>query len=332
MSKTNALACLFLIFKKNVSFDERKTHCYETQTKMKKSLIYIALFFAISQSVVAQQIFQLTQYANNKFAYNPAVAGSNDYFTAQAGFRKQWAGIEGAPTTIHASVEGNLSQKKSVGLGLLLYNDATGPTSRFGVQIGYAYQLPLNLDGTTQLGFGIAGSLLSQSVDFDQLVLGQGGDPQIGTNAASKFGADAHLGVYLKGKSFSVGLSANQLFGSKFKIVTDDAATIENARHFYLAGDYHYDINEKIALEPTLLLKMVQGANPQAEINLRGYYQNKYWLGVGYRTEDALALMLGAKFADKFSFSYSYDLTTSKLSTVSNGSHELRLAYQFGIF
>lgn len=291
--------------------------------------VFACLFFSIQTK--AQQVFQLTQYMLNDFAYNPAIAGSADNFITKVGFRKQWTGIEGAPTTVLLSGHGNFSQKKSVGVGAMLYSDKTGPTRRMGLNLAYAYHLPLNLEGNMHLGFGIGATVMQYAVNFDELNPAQSGDPGLGNSSENKLGADANLGIFLKGESFSVGLSANQLFASKFKFL-GNAESIQNARHFYLSGNYNYDISEKFGLQPGLLLKMVKGTNPQAEINLKGIYDKKYWLGLSYRTEDALAILVGLQLPMGFNFAYSYDITTSGLNAVAGGTHELSIGYNFNIF
>ena len=73
---------------------------------------------------------------------------------------------------------------------------------------------------------------------------------------------------------------------------------------------------------------------PQFELNARGIYKlnsNNYWLGVAYRTEDAASILLGLDMGSGFNFAYSYDITTSGLNTVSNGSHEITLGYNFAV-
>ncbi len=302
---------------------------------MKKLFFLIALVAILTNIAKAQQIHQLSQYMLNDFAYNPAVAGSSDKFISKFIFRKQWTGVEGAPTTGVLSVHGNLSPEKKIGLGAILYSDVTGPTRRSGVQLAYAYHLPISLDRTTYLGMGLGASIMQYGIKFDELILQQGDDPQIGSAAATKIGADANLGLYLKNPNYWVGVSANQLFASKFKF-DGNTENIQNARHIYLTGGYRYLVNDNFALTPALLAKFVKANRPQAEINLRGAYidannSNEYWLGLAYRTEDALSVLVGLDLGMGFNFAYSYDITTSKLNTVSNGSHEISLGYNFAI-
>jgi len=70
--------------------------------------------------------------------------------------------------------------------------------------------------------------------------------------------------------------------------------------------------------------------NAQFEFNTRMEYNNLYWAGVSYRYQDAVAVLAGVNF-NGFRIGASYDLTTSYLSKVSNGSIEVFLGYCYPI-
>ena len=50
--------------------------------------------------------------------------------------------------------------------------------------------------------------------------------------------------------------------------------------------------------------------------------------GVWYRSKDAFIALIGFQ-TDHVKFGYSYDVTTSKLTTATAGSHEISLTLQF---
>jgi len=64
-------------------------------------------------------------------------------------------------------------------------------------------------------------------------------------------------------------------------------------------------------------------------VSSRMEYDNKYWGGLSYRIQDAVVFMAGINIAGGLSIGYSYDLPTSKIITVSSGSHEIMLVYSF---
>ena len=76
------------------------------------ALAQACFFFSICATQLrAQQIEQYTQYVFNHFSVNPAVAGSKDCIDVRLGFRKQWVGFPGAPTTGWATVQGTIRPK-----------------------------------------------------------------------------------------------------------------------------------------------------------------------------------------------------------------------------
>ena len=58
-------------------------------------------------------------------------------------------------------------------------------------------------------------------------------------------------------------------------------------------------------------------------------YKERFWGGVSYRLQDAVALIFGVQFKD-FKIGYSYDINISKLKLpVGGGTHEFMLSYCF---
>lgn len=272
----------------------------------------------------------------NDFAFNPAVAGSQGQtLVAKVGYRKQWAGGFGGeePSTFLVSGHSSVNPSRSVGLGLMIYNDVTGPTKRTGVNVAYAYHLPIN-SGDQHLSFGLSGTILNYGIDFNALQLTESGDAAAMSNIDSKTTGDANFGAYFYGDGFYAGLAFAQLIGSKLEISDNSTntgtETVQLSRHIFLSGGYKYDINEDFAIEPSIFLRTVPSVSSQVDLNARFIYQDQYWAGLTYRTSDAIAIMLGLALDSGINLAYSYDITTSNLNSVSNGSHEITIGYNYG--
>ena len=67
----------------------------------------------------------------------------------------------------------------------------------------------------------------------------------------------------------------------------------------------------------------------QADLTTRVYYKDDYWVGLSWRTSDAIVLMVGLKY-DRYYFAYAYDITLTDIRKQSFGTHELTLAVKFG--
>ena len=110
------------------------------------TLVLVAAFGANVQQLTASSFYEMYSVL-----HNPATAGSMKYASIGGTFRSQWSGIPGGPQT--GLIFGNTYLKKAkVGIGGYLYNDVTGPTSRNGLQMSYAYHIPMKNDASFSLG------------------------------------------------------------------------------------------------------------------------------------------------------------------------------------
>ena len=65
-------------------------------------------------------------------------------------------------------------------------------------------------------------------------------------------------------------------------------------------------------------------------INCNVLFRNTIWLGVSYRTGDAVIAILEYQVIPQLRIGYAYDATTSDLNNYSSGTHEIMLGFDFG--
>ena len=283
----------------------------------------------MSVGLNAQQLPIFTQYIFNKYVFNPAVTGTEDNFSATANYRYQWQGVTDAPRTYIMSVHGP-HKFKSFGLGGSLYTDVTGPTSKTGMYLSYAYHL--RATDNTKLSLGLSGGLMQYRVDGTKITLADQGDITLANSLMTKMVPDFGFGAYWYSDDFYVGLSVPQFIQAKLDFSDDGAQTLSRlTSHFYLNGGYTFEINQDFSVEPSMMMRYSYPIKPQFDFAAKGIYQKNYYLGLMARTQDAFAIMAGYQTANgKFTFGYSYDITTGGLSGYSNGSHELMIKATFG--
>ena len=64
-----------------------------------KNYIILSVLLLVVGAVSAQQLPHYSQYIDNQYAFNPAVAGSEEHFEANLNNRFQWVGVQDAPRT-----------------------------------------------------------------------------------------------------------------------------------------------------------------------------------------------------------------------------------------
>ncbi len=299
---------------------------------MKKLFIILAAAAFLPKGAAAQQDPMLSQYMFNGLYLNPAYAGSHDYWSSTLSFRSQWVGFDGAPMTTIAAVDGPI-KSKNMGLGMILMHDEIGVTKQNTASFNYAYQIKTS--ETTKFAMGINASISQFSANFgdpDFVVWDKEEDQVFQNDRTSKILPRFGVGMYYFGKKHYIGLSIPTLFayqkGVDFNFDVTRASFLR--RHYMFTAGYVFDTSTDIKIKPSVLLKYVQYAPMEMDLNFSTVYKDTYWAGISWRTGDAVALILEYQANQRFRIGYAYDITTSKLRHYSNGSHEILIGIDFG--
>ncbi len=294
---------------------------------MKKFILNTLLLLVSLTNVLGQQIPMYTQYMLNDFAYNPAIAGTKEYYQAKSNNRYQWIGIVDAPRTYILSVYGPHS-RLDMGFGAIVFNDVTGPTSKTGLYGSYAYNVRIKDD--LRFSSGLSLGILQYKVDGSKITLHQEGDPSLAHDLYVDYLPDATLGLYLYSSKYTAGISVLQLFPSNIKYKELEHLGINRLKqHISITGSYAFDVNQDFTLEPLMMIKFVYPVPIQFDINARVLYRNMLWGGLGIRTKDALNILVGYNYQDQLIFGYSYDISFTELRKYSSGTHELMIGARF---
>ena len=281
-------------------------------------------------TVKAQQRPLYSQYMLNKYVMNPAYTGTVDHFEASTNFRYQWVGLTDAPRTYMLTVHGP-SNSQNYGVGGGLYNDVTGPTSKSGIYLSYAYHLKLSEE--QRLSMGLSGGVMQYRVDGTKLTVFDYGDQVLTNQRLTALVPDFGFGLYwYKPNKFYLGISTPQFIQSEISFDDTEAQSLSNlAIHYFLNGGYIFSLGDNFGIEPSFMVKYAHPVNPQFDLGARLIFKNIVWLGGVYRTEDAASAVLGITTPDqRFSFGYSYDFTMTNLGNYSFGTHEIMVTAHFG--
>lgn len=281
------------------------------------------LILGITLTADAQQLPQFSQYFMNDFAINPAMAGIRDRIEVRSNNRYQWEGITDAPRTYTMTLNMPFADE-SIGFGTYLFTDIVGPTRRIGFQIGGAYRLPLSDE--ISLGVGLSVGMLEYSVDGHKIDLAQPLDGALLNTLGRSRVIDAKAGLQVSSEDWYVGISIPQVAQNNVDLFAENTAGSSSLQtHYFITGGYRYELNGDYTIEPNVMLKYVSPTPLKMDFSLRGIYKDFLWLGASYRTDDAVAAMIGLEISDKIVFGYSHDFTTSEIRDYSTGTHELML-------
>lgn len=291
---------------------------------MKKLYFLFALCFLFVGDVLAQQQAMFTQYMFNGLLLNPAYAGSHESISITAAGRRQWVGFDGAPKTETLSIHAPVRRGK-VGLGAYFINDRLGVTNENSFFATASYRIRLNKG---YVSMGLQFGVLNHRSDFNKLNILDETDPNLLGTVLDIFKPNVGAGIYYNSTRFYVGLSVPHLITNRF--TSNDGEIVYNqARHYFLTAGYVFNMTHFLKFKPSVLVKAVEGAPIQADLNANFLLNDVLWVGGGYRSFDSFHLMTQLQLTNQFAFGYTYDMTVTDLRTEHGGTHEIMLNYRF---
>jgi len=295
--------------------------------------IPVLVFYLFTASNVFGQDPEFTQFYANPLYLNPAFAGTAHCPRVSLNYGNQWPGISGSFVTTSASYDQHVDALAG-GIGLLVWNDRAGEgtLSTTNVSGMYSYQLPVTRKFSLKLG--LQGTWAQKRVDWTKLTFGDQIDPRRGfvytTNEVQRDKprnyADFSAGILGFSEKYFVGFAVNHL-------TQPDESVIEGVSPLPRKYTFHAGAviplegkGEPASLSPNLLVQLQQDF---LQINFGMYYsKGPIVAGLWYRNSDSFIALLGFQ-TGILKFGYSYDITISKLTNTTAGSHEFSTGLQF---
>jgi type IX secretion system PorP/SprF family membrane protein len=254
---------------------------------------------------------------------NPAYAGAGEKTEFGVNVRSQWSGVEGAPET-HSFLASTFLGR-NVGLGVSIINDKTFIETQTSIAVDFSYKL--QLDSDSNIYFGLKASANSYNANTDGLLtFGIQSDPSL-MDIDGGLTPNVGAGIYLQKKKLSLSLSAPKIL--KPKRLEQDGGTARegtNKLHMYLMGAYNYEIDSKLVLKPSTMIRYIENAPMSVDFTLALNFNKIFELGAAYRLNEGAAGFVLFNFANSLDIGYAYESSLeSSLANTNNGTHEILL-------
>lgn len=293
---------------------------------MTKKLFFI--IFCWVSCAVAQQRPQFSHYMYNLSMLNPAYSNADKSLVEFGAFyRNQWSGITGSPKTGLLFGHGALNKNFEGGFSILYDNIGNDiQTTNATVDLSHVIKLQKEL----HLSVGIKTGISSYKAVFNTLTLASGlasTDPLFKENinmADLVFGA----GLFLFSKEFYIGLSSPNLIKSElYKNTLQSESSLEN--HYYATAGYVHEVHQNLKVKPSVLIAYLENAPVSVDIAANVLINNKLELGLGYNFSNSLNALFKFNVSQNIALGYSYGKMFNSLGSLSNGSHEFFMLYNF---
>lgn len=302
---------------------------------MKVILLNIILYFSVVVSLQAQQENLYTQFAFNKIAFNPGVAGEHNYTTVTGVNRSQWSGLIGAPKSQFLNVNLKTVAKK-YGFGISANHLSIGIQDRVQLSGQFAYKLKLK---KSYFNIGLETSIRRYTTDFTDPNLvaidGFENDPSIDQVKYTSNVLNLGVGLYYNSKNLYAGLSIPRLVRGDLDFESDNAISRES-RHIYAMFGASVELSDNWSYKPQFFFKLAENSPFNLDFLSMFTYQEKVHLGGNFRSGgsqksfiESFNVIFGFEFTNSIFAGMSYDFNLTDLSAYENGSFELLLKYNF---
>jgi type IX secretion system PorP/SprF family membrane protein len=292
---------------------------------LNKALLKAVLFFVcytVCIKTYGQQTFSYTQYMNNLTPINPAYSLIDQKGNFDMLARRQWAGVDGAPTTLF--FDGNLPLEGVKGsAGLIIENDKFGVENLTEINAFYAQAVQLSDEKFLAVSFTLG--FKNYVADYSQL---DPNDPALSPDTRENK-PNVGFGVMYYSKNFYLGLSVPELAVRNL----GEASLLDNnyfRNNYFLTGGFTLEPVDGIKLKPAALVSYTRGVPLITDISGTLVIKDFLGIGINYRTNNDAALIITTDFSSFYvGYSYQFGVSTTSIGGYSNATQEISLGIRF---
>ncbi len=308
---------------------------------LRQILLFISfyIFFSINEVKAQDPVF--TQFYAAPLQLNPAFAGNTYAPFITVNYRNQWSGFNSFKTYVtYAASFSQFIEGMNSGIGLMVQSDDAGDGIYKNTTVSAIYSYKVQVNRDFAIKFGIEGSAVQNTLNWNKLVFPDQIDPtgevnfptnEIAPDNLTKSYLDLSTGILAYSKQFYGGITIKHLntpdeslfaINSNINSGLPVRLSIHGGAQFPLFGDNKGNSNSFIS--PNIMF-VKQGDFGQ--VNAGTYFGfGAFFAGAWYRhafsNGDAAIGLVGFQ-KGVMKFGYSYDFTVSGLSTgVTGGTHE----------
>jgi type IX secretion system PorP/SprF family membrane protein len=273
----------------------------------------------------AQQFFSYSQYMNNLTPLNSAYSLIDKNGSLNALVRKQWTGIQDAPSTF--IFNGSLPIESINGAaGIMVMND------QFFVEhlteINGFFAKGIQLSQNQFLGVSINAGIRRYVANYSSL---SSTDPQF-RNDVRENKPNIGFGILYYSDHHYLGVSVPEL--SIRDLGNASAQSSDYFRnHFNFAGAYLFGKEgDDVRAKPAALATYTKGVPFIMDFSTTIYFKEMLGVGANYRSNNEMSGIISIT-SDILKLGYSYQFGTSANNLggrLSNATHEVTLSYRFG--
>lgn len=271
-----------------------------------------------------QQPLTPTQYGQLRTVVNPAA--SLMHLGGEVGTigRRQWVGIEGAPSVLWGNgYMGFRNINATIGVNIrhesLAVEKLTEASAFFAKSV--------RISAYEYLGLSLNAGIVHHNGRFSQL---DPHDPSFRTDIIETDGLVGFGVMLYRPDRYYVGLSLPRLMLSNLGVGSEKQYDFHNLYH--LTAGALFALGNTFHVRPSLLVTHAEGLRPQAELSAMVFAKELFGIGLNVRSYGEVAAMMQLYFGGLgLGYSYQFNPRNEPMNQrIDNATHEIGLRYRFG--
>lgn len=286
-----------------------------------KRIVLLSMLISSTITSIAQLTPLKSQYFNNPYLVNPAMAGKEEKTRIFLNYSSQWNKIEGSPVLMSLSASTAITEKAAVGVNII--SDKAGLLQRTQAMGSFAYKLPISDEQS--LRFGISLAWTREQLDLGEAT--ENGTPDIALsnyNNKRKSTIDGNFGIAYINNAFEAQfsyLNLNQKRAQEFSTV--DYST------FYSAVSYEFNREQNFTIKPLIAYRGIKSYKNQWDVAVEWGYIDMVNLYTMYHSNQSFSGGAGYNYQDKLNFSLIYNSEPTQVRGFTGGIIDLMIGFNF---
>ncbi|QJD95218.1 PorP/SprF family type IX secretion system membrane protein [Mucilaginibacter robiniae] len=273
----------------------------------------------------AQQLFTYTQYMNNLTPINHTYSLLDEQGSVSAIYRKQWAGIEGSPSTFLFSSAFPL-QRIGAAAGITVMDDKFAVEHQTEINAYFAKSVRLSEKGylAVSMDAGVRRYVASYSSVAPD-------DPMFLYSDVRETRPNLGFGVMYYSDNYYLGVSVPQFNLRSLGVASAEKNTYFR-NHYYVQGAYlSGQQGDDFRVKPAFLFQATKGVPATADVSTTVYIKSILGIGANYRTNNEMAGILSVQVDGlRLGYAYQFGTANNNISQFTFATHEIMLTYSFG--
>ncbi|MFH1320987.1 MAG: PorP/SprF family type IX secretion system membrane protein [Bacteroidota bacterium] len=285
-----------------------------------KITLFLSLIYPLT---IFSQDPEFTQFYSAPLYLNPSFAGSAGCSRVALNYRNEWPAISGTFVTFHLSYDQYVHPLRG-GIGYDSWYDFAGEGTYSTYYNGLIYSPKFQLKNKISIAPAIKFGNIYKKIYWNSF--SNPNYPEESTNSQ----LDISAGVLVHTVKLYVGFAVDHINQPKEGFIVVDNAKLPAILTFHSGYVYQRNEDSYFSFSPNIIYKKQQDFQ-QINIGLfinRGKITVGVWYKQAQKNSDTFIVAVG--FQHRWiRFGYGYDITLSKLSNASAGSHEVSLRFLF---